>query len=282
MDFKSKDRPKKLKTVGVVLIIAVTLVSWVGIIDHQSQKYVNSATSQALVAYASARGLNAIISMAQSIEVEIPVIGGFSGQPLEILDPLDDLIEQYSSVMKFSIVSLLTQKLIIEIASTTFFKIVLTFFGVCAICGIFAASGTYFSIFFKSFLFISLLRFLVVMVIMLNGIVDSVYLETKTKKDIQNMKSFSEDKQELMDFLAGNTDSKSWLTDAREKISAMTDISKFREIQTIVENKVETMLNLMVAFLFKTLIMPLVFLLFLLKGFKRIWNIDPRGSVPTV
>lgn len=389
MDFSNSNKMINKKTVLVVTIIAVTLVSWVGIIDSQSEKYVNSATGQALVAYASARGLNAVISMAKSIAVEIPYFGGLGAQPLETLDPLDDLVEQYSYIMKLSIVSLLTQKIIIEITSTTFFKIVLTLFSICVVCSIFIADGKYSPVFLKSFVFIGLIRFLIVLVIILNGMVDSAFLKDQTEKDIQTMKSSSDEmerqqseenssvqqkrhyterverlsqlsarlseslksaqrleqesrialvnsemvlestrskigtidrinifngneeikyakeqcknakkqhkhylesvediekelksvsaeKQELTDILSGRVDSKSWLTSTRDKISSMTDMARFKKIKNIIENKVETMLNLMVSFLFKTLIMPLVFLFVLLKGFKRIWNIDPR------
>ena len=395
MESDNSNRKISTKTMLVVLIIAVTLISWVGIIDNQSKKYVNNATGQALVAYGSARGLNALISMAKSIEISIPYFGGLGAQPLEILDPLDDLIEQYSSIMKFSLVSLLMQKILIEITSTAFFKLVVTFFSICVICSFFMADGKYASFFFKSFSFILLIRFLIVLVIVLNGMVDSAFLKDQTEKDIQTMKSLSdelerqqseenslakhklqyterleklnqlsaslseslksaqeleqktkielinaekrleysrskystierinifngneeikiakeqyktakkqhqhyldtvadteqelesvlEEKQDVSDILSGRVDSKSWVTSTREKISSMTDMSKFSKIKDVIESKIETMLNLMVAFLFKTLFMPLVFLFVLLKGFKRIWNIDPRNLVRQV
>jgi hypothetical protein len=53
-----------------------------------------------LTVYALARGLNAVISVAQGTEMSIEPMGvGLTLTPGEILDPLNDLIEQVSSVL---------------------------------------------------------------------------------------------------------------------------------------------------------------------------------------
>jgi hypothetical protein len=53
-----------------------------------------------LTVYAIARGLNAVISAAQGTELSIEPMGvGLTLTPGEILDPLNDLIEQFSSVL---------------------------------------------------------------------------------------------------------------------------------------------------------------------------------------
>ena len=43
----------------------------------------------------------------------------------EALDPLNDLVEQYSTLMKYAIASLLVQKLLLTITSNIVFKLLL-------------------------------------------------------------------------------------------------------------------------------------------------------------
>jgi hypothetical protein len=53
-----------------------------------------------LSVYAVLRGLNAVISMAQGTELAIKPMGvGVTLTPGELLDPLNDMIEQVSSVL---------------------------------------------------------------------------------------------------------------------------------------------------------------------------------------
>lgn len=97
----------KRRLAVAVVVILVIAVSWSGFVDRKSQQYVDRAFIQALGAFATARLLNATITVAKSVQVG----AGVSFQPLEVLDPVHDLVEQYSSIMKFSLASLVTQKL---------------------------------------------------------------------------------------------------------------------------------------------------------------------------
>ena len=94
-----------------------------GTIDVKSEKYVQDAISQALVAYAGARTLNAGISLLQSGEIAGKLFfADTSIRPFETLDPLDDMVEDYATIMKYAIGSLMIQKLIVNILSNDVFK----------------------------------------------------------------------------------------------------------------------------------------------------------------
>src|SRR5688572_8008496 len=90
-------------------ILVATLVAasfWHGM-DTYAEEQVEAALQRALVAFAIARGLNMVISVAQGTEIAIQPAGvGVKLAPGELLDPVNDLIEQFSTVMLFAAASL--------------------------------------------------------------------------------------------------------------------------------------------------------------------------------
>src|SRR5690606_17158379 len=85
-----------------IAAVVIVILSWLGVLDSISDDYLNSSLVQATAAFASARALNAVISMLQGTEVSLLVLSLSVG---ELLDPLDDLVEQYSTLMKYAIAS---------------------------------------------------------------------------------------------------------------------------------------------------------------------------------
>lgn len=68
-----------------------------------------------LTVYAIARGLNAVISVAQGTELSIEPMGvGLTLTPGQILDPLNDLIEQFSTILLMAAASLGIQKILLS------------------------------------------------------------------------------------------------------------------------------------------------------------------------
>lgn len=101
------------------LAFAVVLVaaSWWPGLDVYAEEQVEAALTRALIAFAIARGLNGVISVAQGTEVAIQPAGvGVKFAPGELLDPINDLIEQFSTVMLVASASLGLQRLLIGIS----------------------------------------------------------------------------------------------------------------------------------------------------------------------
>jgi hypothetical protein len=100
-----------------ILAMAVALV-WLRPLDAVAQDYVNSGLKRALVTFASARALNAVISLAQGTSVSIQVGAGVSAHPAAVLDPLDDLVEQFSTIMLVATLSFAAQHLLITLVGS--------------------------------------------------------------------------------------------------------------------------------------------------------------------
>ncbi|MFO7578131.1 MAG: hypothetical protein R6W66_10435 [Pelovirga sp.] len=253
-----------------LILLLVVAVSWSGYIDRQTENYVNNATLQAVAAFATARVLNAGISVAKSIQVGAVV----SVHPLEVLDPVHDLVEQYSSIMKLAIGSLVIQKVLLEIVATGFFKILLTILAVLLIASLFAADGVFSALMFKVFSLACLVRFLLLLAVGINGLVDEVYVNHRTQQNMAELETLSRE----VDALAATgevagTDT-SWYADMTSRFAAARDLVSLEKLQEKAEVAVPAMLNLMALFMLKTLLLPLLFLWLLVRGFRAIWGID--------
>lgn len=97
-----------------LLVAAMVAASWWPGLDVHAEAQVEAGLKRALIAYAVARGLNGVISVAQGTEVAIQPAGlGVVLAPGEVLDPVNDLVEQFSSVMLVAAASLGLQRLLI-------------------------------------------------------------------------------------------------------------------------------------------------------------------------
>lgn len=116
---------------GLVLLV---LISWLPIIDDIADKDVDAGFNRALVSFGIAKGLNMVISLLQSAQISTQPLGiaGFAISPGELLDPLNDLIEQFSNFMLLATVAFGIQKILIAIGGHVLVKTVLSALGVTA------------------------------------------------------------------------------------------------------------------------------------------------------
>lgn len=180
--FDYKENSVRLIAAGLITIFVV--VSWLGVFDNLSEEYIDSALIQTVVAFGVARGLNALVSVLQSTEISFQLGAGVAVGIGEVLDPMNDLVEQYSTLMKLSIGSLVIQKLLIEIVSDTIFKILITVSGIALVFSFFYKQARYVNVFAKLFVFLFFVRFLLVFIVLLNGAVDKAFIQDKIEKEI--------------------------------------------------------------------------------------------------
>lgn len=113
--FQAKDL-SKLATIALVMLFI--LLSWSKDISEMANSQVDAGLKRSLVSFASARALNAIISVVQGTEVVVHPLGfGITLTLGQVLDPINDLVEQFSSVMLMASVAFGIQKLLLSIAS---------------------------------------------------------------------------------------------------------------------------------------------------------------------
>ena len=99
---------------AVVLYLVLALVTQFGV-QQYGEGYLDDSLIKATASFAVARGLNGIITVFQESSISAGVVVGGSVAVGQVLDPVNDLIEYFSWVMLLSIVSLGVQKLLLVI-----------------------------------------------------------------------------------------------------------------------------------------------------------------------
>lgn len=96
------------------LLFALLLLAWTQVLDHPAADYLDGALKRTLVTFAVARAVNGSISMLQDADISVSPVGvGVTFSPGELLDPINDLIEQFSSILLLAAISLGAQKVLL-------------------------------------------------------------------------------------------------------------------------------------------------------------------------
>lgn len=120
--------PKRL--IVTVLVVLTVIAAWYKPLQDVANAQVDAGFKRALVSFATARALNAVISVIQGTEFSIEPIGvGVTLTPGHILDPINDLIEQFSVVMLVASVSFGVQKALLAIGAHTAISAIVTCVG---------------------------------------------------------------------------------------------------------------------------------------------------------
>ncbi len=166
-----------------VLIIVIAGAAISGIVDATSQRYAEQSLTRALLTFTAARTLNGVISVAQGTEVAIEPGGvGVILTPGQVLDPINDLIERFSSVMLVAASSLGLQLILLEISSwwvlTTMLVILLAVW-LASIWSQELTENKYVAMTIRLALMLTFVRFAVPVVIIVTNLVFNTFLLTK-------------------------------------------------------------------------------------------------------
>lgn len=166
----------KKKSVILLVIVLTILGSWSAVLDQFSEDYVKDSLIEAGIAYGTARGINAAVSILQSTEIGVGVGVNTSLNIGEVLDPLNDLIERFSDVMAVVIGSLMLQKILIVIVTNKIFSIALTCLGILSGFIIVFKPKPYAKPALRLFFVFMVIRFSIILVLILNSIVGDLFI----------------------------------------------------------------------------------------------------------
>lgn len=99
-------------------LLALVLGAWLAPLDAPAQAQVDAGLKRALISFASARALNGVISVAQGTEMSVQPLGvGVTLAPGQLLDPVNDLVEQFANLMLMASVAFGVQKVLLIMGS---------------------------------------------------------------------------------------------------------------------------------------------------------------------
>ena len=171
----------------LIALLALPALGWYGVLDEFSSRDINQSISNAGLIYGSARGINALVSLLQGTEFNIPFLTFSIG---EVLDPINDLIERFSDVILVALGSLALQKILLAIVSQSMFNFVLTAIAIVTGVTIFLDSPKLHSTLLRTFLLVAFFRFSLGLVVLANSWVDATFLNEADQQRLQAMDEF--------------------------------------------------------------------------------------------
>lgn len=254
-------------------------------LDTSSKQYIDKAFNRALITFGIAKTLNGVISVAQGTEIAIQPAGiGINLTPGQILDPVNDLVERFSWIMLASTTALGIQKVFLTMSVWPAFNYTLISFILLSLILLFIKTKKHVQIrilILRISLLLIILRFAIPVTGLANESIYNVFLENEYIESTEALETTAEQFSQI------NKDDQSHLPDIKEKsvwesakafynsTSEMLDMNKRVERYKQAATKTtQHIVNLIVVFLFQTLIIPLSFILIIYSLFKHIIKLD--------
>lgn len=243
---------------GAIILALLLAVVWIRPLDTAAQQYTESGLKRAFATFAAARAMNATISVLQSASVNFQIGAGASVQLGAVLEPLDDLVEQFSTIMLAATLSFATQRLLIEVSGAWPVSVLLT--------ALLLAWGT-FNV--RNLTPPEWLPNLALGLLCLRLAVPAVALGSEFTYQLLLRDKFEESQTKLTSDAAPDAEAKvgESLTDKMKRWWAQsTDIQeKIEKLRTKAEGWVEHIVKLAAVFIVQTIVLPLLFLWGMLK-----------------
>ena len=105
-----------------VSVAALVILSFHGFLDRFAYDQVAETTVESVGLYAISRGINAAISILQSTDIGVGIGVNSSIEIGQFLDPVNDAIERFSTVLVWAIGSLFLQRVVLEVTASSAFQ----------------------------------------------------------------------------------------------------------------------------------------------------------------
>lgn len=196
-----------IRKILVTLLIGLFsgLLYWVAdteipVIDEKSEAYFNKSLKSSTLAYATTRGVNAVVSVLQWSEINVAPAGvGVTIAAGQILDPLKDLAERLSDVIVTAIVSIGMQKIAFELGEAYTFKAVaiLILLFLPAVWLNFRSPSLFVQLTVRACYFMLMLRFLLPATSLVNEYLYENLFKIKIQESMQKLSTVSSDYDQL-------------------------------------------------------------------------------------
>lgn len=259
----------KRRLAWTLLAVALAALAASGRVDAIGESYASDALTRALVTFAIARALNGVVSAAQGTEVSLEPGGiGVNFSVGEMLDPINDLVERFSVVMLVATSSLGLQSLLLTMMRSWAMNAVLVALAAAVVASVWipAVGGLAAAALRRSLIVLALVRFAVPVLMIISTLVFDSFLAERHAQDTQVLEATSRELERLNEETADvDADAPSLIErlgglvgrlDARQRLEALRD----RAAQAA-----ERIVDLIVIFVFQTIVLPLVFLWLLIE-----------------
>ena len=256
----------------IVLIVVVALMVACSLfvpLETVANQQVDAGLKRALISFATARALNAVISVVQGTEVAVEPAGiGVNFAPGQILDPVNDLVEQFAQLMLVASIAFGVEKVLISMGAHWAISLLLSITASAWAYG-YLCHRTSPPWLTRMLLILLMTRFAMPLVIIGSDQLFREFLAADYQSSQQVIEVASGQITKLNTAVAPVPEEQSLVARIAGWVSNKADIKAHLEnLKQTVEQATERIIRLMVIFLLQTLVLP-VFLLWVLWGIVR-------------
>lgn len=248
--------PSRLtQLVGACGLVVLLVLTWIPDFDSAADNYLSHALADNLVIYASARTINAVISVIQSIEVSLSLGAGLALHPGEALDPLNDLVERFSGFVLYGLAALGLQQVVLLASASLLLKIMIS---VAALAlAITVLMGRRVNATIKRLMCLLLLvRFALLIEVGISWGLDQLYFNQQQTQALSSLDVARDRLQGLRTSYIRGIEEQGFFSGASDTLRAIMGID---EEQGITDLAASAIIQLIVIMLIKSLLLPLGF-----------------------
>lgn len=261
----------------LILSIFIIFASSSVVVNESAKDVIDKSFNQALIVFGSAKALNAVISLAQGTEINLPFVVVAVG---EVLDPINDLVEQFSLIMLASLVSLGIQKILLNFVSNDFFN--LTFIISIIVFNIFLFLKfknieSIKNMALKLTLILLFLRFSIPFVAYLNQYSYDYFIKPQYNIEQLN-ETILNTKDEISKINLESVEEKEsgFFEKFRQKFDMTFYEKKVDEYKNAVDSSSDNIVDLIIVFIFQTILLPLFYLFVFYILLKKLFNFPAK------
>lgn len=240
-------------------LVAILLATWVLRLDDAALAQVDAGWKRALATFAAARVLNAVISVAQGTELAVQPAGvGVTLAPGQVLDPINQLIEQFSTLMLLASAAFGAQRVLIGIGA--WWPVSLLLSAVCISWAVWRWRGAAPPRWLVQALVVLLIvRFMVPLVALGSEAAFHLFLKSEYEAGQQTLEQSSA-QIEVMNAPVATPGAEESITDRVRRWWAQGSNvgERFDALKEVANRAVEHVVRLIVVFTLQTLVLPLL------------------------
>lgn len=259
-----------VRLVGVVLVAIMVVCAWLSLFDTNANEHVDAGLKRAVATYATARILNGVISVVQGTEVSAAPAGiGMTFTPGQMLDPLNDLVEQFSHVMLIAMVAFGVEKILLTVGASWMISLTLSLVA-AAWCTLYLRGLNRPGWLARLLLVLLITRFAMPVALIGTDVVFQRFMAADYQESQAVLLAVQGEASQLGTSSQGVTDKQGlWDRLKSTTVDAFSEVrSRLESLKVSAEKAVERIIKLMVIFVLETIVFPILFIWLLLSVFR--------------
>jgi hypothetical protein len=247
----------------VVFLIIIVVGAWSKPLDTVAAEQIDAGLKRSLISFATARGLNGVISVVQGTTMSATPLGvGLTVTPGQILHPLNELTSQFAELMLVASIAFGAMKVLIGIGSFWVISLVMSAFALCWAWYWWQHQCA--PLWIEKILFVLIfVRFAMPLVTIGS---DAAFRHFMQSDYTESQKVLDKNSGEL-EALAPTTDESKTVKTTVEQLKGLwSSINPVPKLRQVVSDTTKHIVTVIVVFLMQTLVIPLLLFWALYKG----------------